>query len=150
MERTIAFYVRTYLQDDILVKVDRASMMNSLEVRAPFLDVDVVDFTRRLPADMKLRGGQTKYLLRRALQKLLPAPVLTRSKQGFAVPVGRWFRDGAMPPWRQSEGPACAFRTGRLAAHRSERADERMFLWSDWILDASHLGALRAPAQGAA
>ena len=150
VERTIAFYVRTYLQDDILVKVDRASMMNSLEVRAPFLDVDVVDFTRRLPADMKLRGGQTKYLLRRAVQKLLPAPVLTRSKQGFAVPVGRWFRDGAMPPWRQSEGPACAFRTGRLAAHRSERADERMFLWSDWILDASHLGALRAPAQGAA
>ncbi|MFO1517283.1 MAG: asparagine synthase (glutamine-hydrolyzing) [Lysobacterales bacterium] len=150
VERTIAFYVRTYLQDDILVKVDRASMMNSLEVRAPFLDADVVDFTRRLPADMKLRGGQTKYLLRRAVEQLLPAPVLTRSKQGFAVPVGRWFRDGAMPPWRAPAGPASAFRASRLAAHRSGRADERLFLWSDWILDASHLGALRAAAEGPA
>lgn len=148
IERAIAFYVRLYLQDDILVKVDRASMMHSLEVRAPFLDIDFVDFVRRLPADMKLRGGQTKYLLRRAARDLLPAEILTRSKQGFAVPVGRWFRDGAIPEFRAAGDRVATFRGRRLADHRAQRSDQRLYLWSEWILDASHVGALRTPVVG--
>ena len=96
VERTIAFYIRLYLQDDILVKVDRASMLNSLEVRAPFLDCELVDFLRKLPSDMKLRGGTSKYILRRAAGPLLPKDILTRSKQGFAVPVGRWLQEGRL------------------------------------------------------
>ena len=61
-DRTLEFYTRFYLQDDILTKVDRASMMVSLEVRAPFLDNDVVEFARRIPHQYKFRNGQTKYL----------------------------------------------------------------------------------------
>ena len=141
VERTIAFYVRLYLQDDILVKVDRASMLNSLEVRAPFLDFELVDFLRRLPSDMKLRGGTTKYLLRKIAAPLLPPAILSRSKQGFTVPIGKWFRDGAMPARRPGETINPVFWQGRLARHRKQGSDERAYLWSDWLLGASHVGS---------
>jgi asparagine synthase (glutamine-hydrolysing) len=146
VERTIAFYVRLYLQDDILVKVDRASMLHSLEVRAPFLDIELVDFLRRLPADMKLRGGTSKYVLRRAARPLLPAQVLARGKQGFGVPIGQWFRDGVLPAPRADRLGNGPFWNDRLAEHRAERSDQRAYLWSDWILAASHVAAAR-PAQ---
>jgi asparagine synthase (glutamine-hydrolysing) len=140
VERTIAFYIRLYLQDDILVKVDRASMLNSLEVRAPFLDCDLVDFVRRLPADMKLRGGTSKYILRRAAKLLLPKEVLTRSKQGFGVPIGQWFRDGRLPQRKLANAINAPFWQQRLAEHHTQRSDQRAYLWSDWMLSASHLG----------
>lgn len=146
VERTIAFYIRLYLQDDILVKVDRASMLHSLEVRAPFLDRDLVDFLRRLPSDMKLRGSTTKYLLRKIAAPLLPAEILTRSKQGFAVPIGQWFRDNAMPA-RPMEGAVnAAFWQGRLDRHRQQASDERAYLWSDWLLGASQLRTAKITA----
>lgn len=106
IERTIAFYIRLYLQDDILVKVDRASMLHSLEVRAPFLDCELVDFLRRLPATMKLRGSTSKYVLRQAAQNLLPNEVLTRSKQGFGVPIGQWLQQGRLTPEPSLLNPA--------------------------------------------
>lgn len=140
VERTIAFYIRLYLQDDILVKVDRASMLHSLEVRAPFLDIDVVDFLRRLPASMKIRGGTTKYLLRKAARSLLPHEVVGRSKQGFAAPVGKWLRDASLPTSRNILNRA--FWEKVSAEHRAGRADHRLSLWADWILGASHLGTL--------
>jgi asparagine synthase (glutamine-hydrolysing) len=71
-------------------------MMHSLEVRAPFLDIEVVDFARRLPADVKLRGNQTKWILKRAAEPLLPKGITSRRKQGFAVPTGAWFADGRL------------------------------------------------------
>jgi asparagine synthase (glutamine-hydrolysing) len=146
IERTIAFYVRLYLQDDILVKVDRASMLNSLEVRAPFLDIELVDFLRKLPSHIKLRGSTSKWILRKAAQSLLPRKVLTRSKQGFAVPIGQWFRDDALPPRRPDSAINARFWQGRLARHRALVADERAYLWSDWILGASRLGSVMASA----
>jgi asparagine synthase (glutamine-hydrolysing) len=88
VDRAIEFYLSLYMQDGILVKVDRASMMNSLEVRSPFLDIEVVDFVRRLPADVKLRGNETKWILKRAAEPLLPKGITARRKQGFAVPTG--------------------------------------------------------------
>ncbi|QBB70582.1 asparagine synthase (glutamine-hydrolyzing) [Pseudolysobacter antarcticus] len=139
IERTIAFYIRLYLQDDILVKVDRASMLNSLEVRAPFLDIELVDFMRRLPARMKLRGGISKWILRESAKSLLPHEVLTRSKQGFAVPIGQWFSDGKLPDYPHSLNPG--FSQTMLAQHRMHKADHRLYLWADWLLGASHLGA---------
>jgi asparagine synthase (glutamine-hydrolysing) len=96
VDRAIEFYLALYMQDGILVKVDRASMMHSLEVRAPFLDIEVVDFARRLPADVKLRGNQTKWILKRAAEPLLPKGITSRRKQGFAVPTGAWFADGRL------------------------------------------------------
>jgi asparagine synthase (glutamine-hydrolysing) len=140
VERTIAFYIRLYLQDDILVKVDRASMLHSLEVRAPFLDIDVVDFLRKLPASLKLRGGTTKYLLRRAARSILPDEIIDRGKQGFAVPIGQWLRDDRLPASAQPFN--AEFWNVLKREHRGQSADHRLSLWADWIFGASHLGKL--------
>jgi asparagine synthase (glutamine-hydrolysing) len=88
----------TYLPNDLLVKVDIASMANSLEARSPFLDHHVIEFAASLPENLKLRGLTTKYILKKTLQKLLPSENLTRSKMGFGVPIGQWFR-GQMQPF---------------------------------------------------
>lgn len=142
VDRTTAFYVNLYLQDDILVKVDRASMLNSLEVRAPFLDIELVDFARRLPSDMKLRGSTTKWALRKIAERHVPRAIIERPKQGFGVPIGQWLRDGHIGDWASAPAVDRRFRAERLAAHRSGRRDERAFLWSDWILSHSHLAPL--------
>ena len=84
--------IMTYLPNDLLVKVDIASMAVSLEARSPFLDHHVIEFAAGLPENLKLRGLTTKYLLKRILKKLLPAENLDRKKMGFGVPVGHWFR----------------------------------------------------------
>jgi asparagine synthase (glutamine-hydrolysing) len=144
IERTIAFYIRLYLQDDILVKVDRASMLNSLEVRAPFLDIDVVDFLRGLPTRMKLRNGTTKWILRECARSLLPQEALTRSKQGFAVPIGQWFRDGRMPAVQAAINRE--FWQKAMATHHARRSDQRLALWANWIFGASRPGELAAGA----
>jgi asparagine synthase (glutamine-hydrolysing) len=82
----------TYLPNDLLVKVDIASMAVSLEARSPFLDHHVIEFAASLPENLKLRGLTTKYILKKTLKKLLPPENLSRSKMGFGVPVGHWFR----------------------------------------------------------
>ncbi len=82
----------TYLPNDLLVKVDIASMAVSLEARSPFLDHHVIEFAASLPERLKLRGLTTKYLLKKVLRRFLPAENLTRSKMGFGVPLGHWFR----------------------------------------------------------
>jgi asparagine synthase (glutamine-hydrolysing) len=82
----------TYLPDDLLVKVDTASMAHGLEVRAPFLDQELVAWAARLPLRLKQRGLAGKYLIRRLAEQLLPAPVLRARKRGFGVPLDRWFR----------------------------------------------------------
>lgn len=84
--------IMTYLPNDLLVKVDIATMAVSLEARSPFLDHHVIDFAASLPENMKLRGLTTKYLLKRVLKRLLPAENLERRKMGFGVPIGHWFR----------------------------------------------------------
>ncbi len=81
----------TYMTDDVLVKVDRTSMLNSLEVRAPLLDHVVLEFVARLPFEYKLRGGVTKWVLKEVGRPLLPPGILERPKQGFAVPLEHWF-----------------------------------------------------------
>ncbi|HVJ62530.1 MAG TPA: asparagine synthase C-terminal domain-containing protein, partial [Tahibacter sp.] len=136
VDRTTCFYVDLYLQDDILTKVDRASMLNSLEVRAPFLDIDVVDFLRRLPSHWKLRSGVGKWLLKHATRNLLPHDIIGRRKQGFAVPVGRWFEQGLLPPAGLASRDEPPFFRDRLAEHRAGKADHRLYLWSQLVLDA--------------
>jgi asparagine synthase (glutamine-hydrolysing) len=87
----LAMDAATYMTDDVLVKVDRTSMMSSLEVRAPLLDHVVLEFLARLPFEYKLRGDTTKWVLRECARALLPPGILARGKQGFGVPLERWF-----------------------------------------------------------
>jgi asparagine synthase (glutamine-hydrolysing) len=82
-----------YLPDDLLKKVDMASMMNGLECRAPFLDHRLIEFSMKIPPNRKLGNGQTKYLLRRSLEGILPDTILRRGKIGFGAPVTSWLRN---------------------------------------------------------
>lgn len=84
--------IKTYLPGDILTKVDRASMANSLEVRAPLLDSEFAAWVCTLPSDLKLRGREGKYLFKKAFERRLPEDILYREKMGFAVPLAKWFR----------------------------------------------------------
>ena len=86
-----------YMMDEVLVKVDRASMMNSLEVRAPFLDTRVVDLANHLPTKFKFKGFQRKYILKKLMQGKLPNEIVHRKKKGFGVPIGRWLRGDLKP-----------------------------------------------------
>jgi asparagine synthase (glutamine-hydrolysing) len=94
--------LKTYLPGDILTKVDRMSMANSLEARVPLLDHPLVEFACSLPPDLRFRDGKTKHLLKRALEGRVPAEILTRPKQGFAVPLESWF-SGSIPGFFRDE-----------------------------------------------
>ncbi len=94
--------IMTYLPNDLLVKVDIATMANSLEARSPFLDHQVIEFAASLPEKYKLRGLTTKYLLKQMLRKLLPAENLDRRKMGFGVPISHWFRGKLQPFLRET------------------------------------------------
>ena len=86
--------LKSYLPLDILTKVDRMSMAHSLEVRVPLLDHKLVEFAARIPPQLVFQGGVRKYIFKRAMAELLPSEVIDKPKQGFAVPLGSWFRGG--------------------------------------------------------
>src|SRR5213078_3320835 len=89
----------TWLRGDILVKADKMTMANSLELRVPFLDPEVFAVASRLPADQKIRRATTKFALRKALEPIVPAHVLNRPKLGFPVPIRHWLRAGELMDW---------------------------------------------------
>jgi asparagine synthase (glutamine-hydrolysing) len=89
-----------YLADDILVKVDRMSMATSLETRAPFLDVDVMELAFSMPGRLKIHRGERKHVLKRAMRGLLPDRILTRRKEGFSIPMKNWLRGDLQPLMR--------------------------------------------------
>jgi asparagine synthase (glutamine-hydrolysing) len=92
LDRCVAIDFQSYLPDDILVKLDRTAMANSLEGRAPFLAHELVEFAVRLPRALRVRERRGKHLLRKAAARWLPPEVLAKRKQGFGIPLGEWFR----------------------------------------------------------
>ncbi|OGP78599.1 MAG: asparagine synthase (glutamine-hydrolyzing) [Deltaproteobacteria bacterium RBG_16_49_23] len=131
--------LRLYLQEAILVKVDRASMACSLEVRAPFLDYELVEFVMRLPSELKLKGFTSKYILKRAMKGWLPDEVIKRPKKGFGVPIAKWvkgplkelFRDLLSSERIKREGflnPE--YLTTLLEDHLKNKKDNRKQLWT--------------------
>ena len=136
--------IASYLPNDILVKVDRASMAHALEVRSPFLDPDVADLALSLPHSWKLRGGRGKRIVKDAFASRLPPVVTSRPKQGFGVPLARWFRG----PWREPahdlllDGACVRERLFRsdglrllLTEHRELRADHSYALFNALVLE---------------
>lgn len=85
--------MKLYLQDDLLVKSDRMSMANSLEIRVPFLDHTFVEYAASIPSSLKLKRLETKYILKKAMAPILPPEILTRKKIGFDIPLGVWIRN---------------------------------------------------------
>jgi asparagine synthase (glutamine-hydrolysing) len=137
--RLVHLYAHTYLTDDILVKVDRASMGCSLEVRAPFLDVELVEFLGRVPSNLKLRGFRTKHLLKLAFRDVLPPGIADRPKKGFGVPVAQWLKSDLRSTLEEELAPERLRRQGlfepaevqRLVQeHVRGRRDHRKPLWT--------------------
>jgi len=145
---------RLYLAEDILTKVDRASMAVSLEVRAPFLDPRVAEFAAALPSNYKLRGHKTKYILKRAIEKDLPSFVTRRGKKGFGVPVAEWLKEKLRPLSRDLLSPERVSRAGvfnpqfvtRLQdEHERGIANHRKLLWTLLMFELWHESFIETP-----
>ncbi len=139
LQRSLALYQETYLPEDILTKVDRASMARGLEVRAPFLDAALVDEILRLPSSYKYGKGKTKRLLKAAVSGRLPASILKRPKKGFGIPVARWLRGPLAPLLDRLLDRGRLQRQGlfqpdevarRIQEHQTGARDHRKPLWT--------------------
>jgi asparagine synthase (glutamine-hydrolysing) len=136
LDQALYVDVKTWLADDILVKVDRMTMAHSLEARAPFLDHRVMEFAAGLPVDWKLKGWRKKHILKRSQRRRLPARTLTRAKQGFNAPVSHWmngplegvgrdaFRAGRLGEWFDADRVEALWRE-----HRRGQADHGLALF---------------------
>jgi asparagine synthase (glutamine-hydrolysing) len=144
--------IKTYLPGDILVKVDRASMANSLEVRAPLLDYTLIDWAAGLAQNLKLRDGEGKYVLKRSLESRLSADTLYRPKMGFGIPLAGWFRGPLRESTEKAMLSGALVRSGLLEpaalrrvfeAHQSGRADYGTALWTLRMFDGFLSNVLR-------
>jgi asparagine synthase (glutamine-hydrolysing) len=100
LDRSLYVDAMTWLTDDILVKVDRASMKNSIEVRSPYLDVDFVNYVASIPPDLKMKGLRTKYILKKSLSGVLPNFILNKKKSGFNAPIGTWLKSDSVDEFK--------------------------------------------------
>lgn len=153
LHQVLMIDMRLYLENDILVKLDRASMMASLEGRVPLLNNDFVTYALGLPLEMKLRGLRSKFLLKRALRGILPDRILNRPKKGFGIPVADWFRgpvreqlrEALSPDRLKQDGLFDPAEVGRLVEdHLAGRHDHRKQLWTLFAFQLWHEGYEKA------
>jgi asparagine synthase (glutamine-hydrolysing) len=139
--------LKNRLAELLLMRVDKMTMRNSVEARVPFLDADLVEFAIALPPEMKVRGGQGKYLLKKAVSGLLPAEIVARPKQGFSAPVSEWFREELGERARREIRSSSLAERGLLdydaiddlwRAHRAGRGDWAFQLWNIYNVSAWH------------
>ena len=139
--------IKTYLPEDILVKVDRMSMANSLEVRSPLLDHKILEFAGRLPSSLKLKGMESKYILKKIFEDRLPKKILYRKKQGFCVPLAGWLRGGlkgfAETTLFSNEAKIYDYLSGQYVrklwdGHQKGRQDYANPLWNLMMLELWH------------
>lgn len=142
-ERAFYVYIRQFMLDDILVKVDRCSMLQSLEVRSPFLDKRTTEFVARLPVNYRLHGFKRKYLLKKTFSRLLPEVILKRNKRGFQIPVAEWLRGRLRPLLEEFLSPGYLKSQGlfnpvpihaMMQEHFSGKRDYRKQLWTLLVL----------------
>ncbi len=146
LNRLLYLDSKTYLPGDILTKVDRMSMANSLEVRVPLLDHKLIEFVTRIPASLKMKGLETKHIFKRAVAELVPAEILERPKQGFGVPIERWINQqlhdrvhGTLLDSRTQRGyTETRYVEKLLNEHERGRRDHSMELWALFILELWH------------
>lgn len=144
VHRAMLFDFRTYLRDNLLTKVDRATMLSSLESRAPYLDQDVVRYALRLDSSFKIRHGATKWLLKQVARRWLPGRTVHRRKRGLSVPIARWLNNGLAPQVDrlldrdriQARGLLCGGKVRQLVAeHRRGLADHSRAIWTLLMLE---------------
>ena len=137
-------YQKFYLADDILVKIDRASMMNSLEARTPFLDVELAEFANSLPSHLKIKKTVRKYILKKALEGRLPKSILYRNKKGFGIPLAKWINKDLKKEIQSTFEPAKIKREGLfqsdyiqslLKQHFSGKRDNRKEIWTLFMFE---------------
>src|SRR5262249_28145040 len=154
IERMQSIDTELYLAEDILAKVDRASMAVSLEVRAPFLDPRVAEYAASLPGNYKLRGRKSKYILKRAVADLVPKFVTRRGKKGFGVPVAEWLNKKLRPLARDLLAPERIHRAGLfdsaqvtrlLDEHQAGVANHRKPLWTLLMFELWHESFIETP-----
>jgi asparagine synthase (glutamine-hydrolysing) len=158
LDRAVAIDLQSYLPDDILVKLDRMAMATSLEGRAPFLEPGLAQFALRLPESLRVRDGRGKYLLRKVAARWLPADVLSKPKQGFAIPIAEWFR-GPLRGLAHDTFAGRAFRErglidpvaadALLREHISGAADRSETLWQVLCLELWAQRFVDPPVAGA-
>lgn len=159
-ERLMAVDLGRYLPDNILVKVDRATMAVSLESRAPLLEHRVVEFAWRLPMSMKVRDGRGKWLARQLLYRHVPQSIVDRPKMGFCVPIGQWLR-GALRDWAEAQLSERRLREdgffdpavirAKWQEHQSGRRNWQHHMWSvlmfqAWVTEQRAAGSTPSPA----
>jgi asparagine synthase (glutamine-hydrolysing) len=147
VDATLGVDAALYLPDDLLVKVDIASMAHSLEARSPFLDHQFMEFAATIPSDLKVRGRTKKYILKHALKELLPEEILHRPKMGFGVPIDHWLRHELRDlAYDTLLGPRCLGRgyfrpqtvQRLLEEHNRGRANWHYLLWTLLMLELWH------------
>lgn len=130
IDRTIEFYTKFYLPENVLTKVDRASMMVGLEVRSPFLDNHIADFAMRLPTKFKFRHGISKYILKKSMTGILPNSILTRRKKGFGIPLTGWLKSFELIDNKNLSAYNQKFVKYLWNEHKSAKRDNKLFLWN--------------------